>query len=204
MNKTFRDFETRKKVLKIQLNRLLLLFLFMLPAQSYPQEVPWTYMRLAEMYLIAAEAYVELDELDKAVEYIDELRGRVGLISTEEALAVRGKSLNQEDLREFVRRERRVEFAYESFRYYDVRRWLIAGETNNKTLTGVEVIGFLKPGKTQTKPYINNTDKYDYFYRVIDLTFREDRKWDNKMYFAPIPREERKRNPNLEQNPGME
>lgn len=173
-------------------------------AQNYPQEVPWTYMRLAEMYLIAAEAYVELNELDKAEEYLDALRGRVGLVSTKEALTVRGKSFNQTDMRDFVRRERRVEFAYESFRYYDVRRWLIAGETNNKTLTGVEVIGFLKPGKTQNKPYINNTDKYDYFYRVIDLTFREDRKWDNKMYFAPIPREERKRNPNLEQNPGME
>lgn len=173
-------------------------------AQNYPQEVPWTYMRLAEMYLIAAEAYVELNELDKAEEYLDALRGRVGLVSTKEALAVRGKSFNQTDLREFVRRERRVEFAYESNRYYDVRRWMIADVTNNKTLTGIEVFGFLKPGQTQTKPYINNKEKYEYFYRVTDLSFREDRKWDNKMYFAPIPREERKRNPNLEQNPGME
>lgn len=173
-------------------------------AQNYPQEVPWTYMRLAEMYLIAAEAYVELNELDKAEEYLDALRGRVGLVSTKEALTVRGKSFNQTDMRDFVRRERRVEFAYESIRYYDVRRWMIADVTNNKTLTGVEVFGFLKPGQTQTKPYINNTEKYNYFYRVTDLTFREDRRWDNKMYFAPIPREERKRNPNIEQNPGME
>lgn len=173
-------------------------------AQNYPQEVPWTYMRLAEMYLIAAEAYVELNELDKAEEYLDALRGRVGLVSTKEALTVRGKSFNQTDMREFVRHERRVEFAYESNRYYDVRRWMIADVTNNKTLTGVEVFGFLKPGQSQTKPYINNTEKYNYFYRVTDLTFREDRRWDNKMYFAPIPREERKRNPNLEQNPGME
>lgn len=173
-------------------------------AQSYPQEVPWTYMRLAEMYLIAAEACVELNKLEDAAVYLDAVRGRIDLKDTKSALTARGKSFNQSDMREFVRHERRVEFAYESFRYYDVRRWMIAPETNNKKLTGIEVFGLLKPGQTQTKPYIHNENKYTYYYIVTDLFFRENRKWDNKMYFAPISREERKRNPNLEQNPGME
>lgn len=173
-------------------------------AQSYPQEVPWTYIRLAEMYLTAAEAYTELNELEKAVEYLDPVRERVGMKSTKEALIAQGKSFNQADLREFVRHERRVEFAYETFRYYDVRRWMIAPETNNKQLTGIDIFGLLKPGQTQTKPYIHNEDKYTYYYIVKDLSFRENRRWENKMYFAPISREEIKRNPNLEQNPGME
>lgn len=172
-------------------------------AQNYPQEVPWTYMRLAEMYLIAAEAHVELNQLEEAVPYLDAIRGRVGLIPTKEALIKQGKSFNQADMREFVRHERRVEFAYESFRYYDVRRWMIAPETNNKKLTGIEIFGLLKPGMTQTKPYIHNQDKYDYYYIVKDLSFREDRRWENKMYFAPISRDEIRRNPKLEQNPGM-
>ncbi len=172
-------------------------------AQNYPQEVPWTYIRLAEMYLTAAEAYVELNELDKAVEYLDPVRERVGLKATKVALVAQGKSFNQADMREFVRHERRVEFAYESFRYYDVRRWMIAPETNNKKLTGIEVFGLLKPGQTQTKPYIHNETKYTYYYIVKDLSFRENRRWENKMYFAPISRAEIKRNPNLEQNPGM-
>lgn len=173
-------------------------------AQSYSQEVPWTYIRLAEMYLIAAEAYIELGELDKAVVYLDAIRERIDLKKTKDALIAQGKSFNQADLREFVRHERRVEFAYETSRYYDVRRWMIAPVTNNKKLTGIEVFGLLKPGETQTKPYIHNESKYTYYYIVTDLFFREERKWDNKMYFAPISREERKRNPNLEQNPGME
>ncbi len=173
-------------------------------AQSYPQEVPWTYMRLAEMYLIAAEAYVEINELEKAVEYLDHIRGRVEMKGTKDALTAQGKSFTQADMREFVRHERRVEFAYETLRYYDVRRWMIAPQTNNKQLTGIEVYGLLKPGKTKTKPYIHNEVDYTYYYIVTDLKFRENRKWEDKMYFAPISRDEIKRNTNLVQNPGMD
>lgn len=171
-------------------------------AQYYKQAVPWTFMRFAEMYTIAAEASVELGELDDAAKYLDVLRARVGNVDTRTALAAQGKQFNQEDLREFVRHERRVEFAYESIRYFDVRRWLIAGQTNSKPLTGILVIGRLKPGQTQYKPYIHNEEKYEYTYYVNPVT-NESRKWDNKMYFAPISREEMRRNTNLVQNPGM-
>ncbi len=171
--------------------------------QNYPQEVPWTFLRLAEMYLIAAEASVELGELDEAAKYLDALRGRIGIKTTKEALIAQGKAFNQADMREFVRHERRVELAYEGSRYFDVRRWMIAPQTANKQLTGVLVYALLKPGQTQNKPYVHNEEKYDYHYWIKDLSGREARKWDNKMYFAPISRDEIKRNPNLVQNPGM-
>jgi hypothetical protein len=172
-------------------------------AQYYRQAVPWTFMRLAEMYTIVAEASVELGELEEAAKYLDILRGRVGNVDTKTALAAQGKQFNQEDLREFVRHERRVEFAYESNRYFDVRRWMIADKTNNKPLTGILVVGRLKPGQTQYKPYIHNEEKYEYSYYVQTLV-NEQRKWDDKLYFAPISRDERRRNPNLVQNPGLE
>lgn len=172
--------------------------------QYYPQLVPWTYIRLAEMYLVAAEASVELNELDEAVKYLDALRGRIGIKDTKSALTARGQAYNQENMREFVRHERRVELAYEESRYYDVRRWMIAPETNSKELTGILVFARLKPGKTAYKPYIHNEDTWDYHYYVQSLSFRENRRWDNKMYFAPISRDEMNRNPNLVQNPGME
>lgn len=173
-------------------------------AQYYKQEVPSTYMRLAEMYLIAAEASIELGELEDGAKYLDILRGRIGNVDTKTALTAQGKQFNQADMREFVRHERRVELAYEQHRYFDVRRWMIASVTNNKPLAGIEVIARLKPGQTQNKPYIHNEDKYEYTYYVIDLSGREARKWDNKMYFAPIKREEMKRNEKLVQNPGMD
>lgn len=172
--------------------------------QYYPQLVPWTYIRLAEMYLIAAEACVELNDLESAADYLDALRTRIDLKETKEALTAQGKAFDQAGMREFTRHERRVELAYEESRYFDVRRWMIAPETNSKELTGILVFARLKPGKTAYKPYIHNEETWDYYYYVQSLKFRENRKWDNKMYFAPIKRDEINRNPNLVQNPGME
>ncbi len=173
--------------------------------QNFPQVVPWPYIRLAEMYLIAAEAAIELEELDDAIDdYLDPLRQRIGRPDTRTTLAVRGKAVNQENLREFLRHERRSELSFEDFRYFDVRRWMIAPQTGNKTLTGMTIFARLKPGKTAMRPYIHDESIWDYHYYVKDLSFRENRKWDNKMYFAPITRDEIKRNAGLVQNPGMD
>jgi len=187
-------------------------------ARTNPQAVPWTFMRLAEMYLIAAEAHIELvalgdarGDLDKATEYINAIRGRVGNVDVHVAIANRDYTgTDAEKLRAALRHERRVEFAYESQRFYDVRRWMIANETNNKQLAGILVIGTLKPtaergpnfgkggygglgGANATIPYVHCGDTWDYTYYVIRLSARESRKWDNMLYFAPIPRAERQR-----------
>ncbi|MDR2118333.1 MAG: RagB/SusD family nutrient uptake outer membrane protein [Tannerellaceae bacterium] len=172
--------------------------------QNFPQVVPWPHIRLAEVYLIAAEAAIELNKLDEAATYLDAIRARIDRPDTKTTLAKRGQSFNQEDMREFLRQERRSELSFEDSRYFDVRRWMIADVTNNKTLTGMTVFARLKAGKTQNKPYIHNEDIWDYHYYVRDLSFRENRKWDKKMYFAPIKRDELKRNESLVQNPGME
>lgn len=167
------------------------------------QTNPMPYIRLAEMYLIAAEACIELNKLDEAAIYLDAIRTRIGRPNTKETLTVRGQAFNQNDLREFLRQERRVELAYEESRYYDVRRWMIAPETSGKKLTGVTIVGRLKPGKTATLPYVHDETVYDYTWTVLNLNYIEKRKWDNKMYFAPIKLEETLRNTALEQNPGF-
>lgn len=172
-------------------------------SESVWQVVPYPYIRLAEMYLIAAEACIELNKPDEAATYLDALRSRIGRPDTKATLAVRNKSFNQSDLREFLRHERRVELAYEESRYYDIRRWMIAPQTT-KSLKGIMVVARLKPGKTANKPYVKNDELWNYNYYVTDLSYRESRKWDNKMYFAPIKRDETKRNPAIVQNPGME
>jgi hypothetical protein len=172
--------------------------------QNFPQVVPWPHMRLAEMYLIAAEACIELDQLEEAAGYLDALRTRIGRPDTKATLAVRGQAFNKADMREFLRHERRSELSFEDSRYYDVRRWMLASETNNKELTGITVFARLKAGKTQNRPYVHNEDTWDYHYYVRSLSFRENRKWDDKMYFAPIKRDELRRNTALVQNPGMQ
>ena len=173
-------------------------------AQNNPQICPYPYIRLAEMYLVAAEANIELNKLDDAATYIDAIRARVGRPDTKSTLTVRKQSFNQADLREFLRQERRTELCFEDSRYYDVRRWMIADKSGNKPLAGMTVFARLKSGKTANRPYVKNEDIWDYHYYVRSLSFRENRKWNDKMYFAPIKRDEINRNPNLVQNPGME
>jgi len=46
---------------------------------------------------------------------------------------------SQELLRKAVRKERRVELAFEGFRYFDVLRWGTAMEELNHTFTGVKL-----------------------------------------------------------------
>lgn len=155
------------------------------------------------MYLIAAEAAIELNKLDEAITYLDALRARIGRPDTRATLAIRGKAANQTDLREFLRQERRSELAFEDSRFYDIRRWMIAPDVVREP-TGIAVVARLKPGQTAELPYVHDDNKWNYSYHVLDLSFREVRKWNNKMYFAPIHRDEINRNTSLVQNPGME
>jgi hypothetical protein len=53
------------------------------------------------------------------------------LKDTRSTLAARGKQFSQADMRDFLRQQRRAEFAYEQHRYFDVRRWMIAPEAGN-------------------------------------------------------------------------
>ncbi|MDF9801453.1 hypothetical protein OKW21_006762, partial [Catalinimonas alkaloidigena] len=45
--------------------------------------------------------------------------------------------LSQEEMRERIRHERRVELAFEGLRYYDLKRWRIADEVLNGVEDGV-------------------------------------------------------------------
>ena len=127
--------------------------------------------------------------MDEAVTYLDALRSRIGRPDTKATLAVRGQAFNQNDLREFLRRERRVELAYEESRYYDVRRWMIADKDGegrqNGYAHGMNVRGT-----------INDTEEFN---RVVET---EKIVFNRKMYLQPIPDHEMRKTQNLVQNPG--
>ena len=82
--------------------------------------VSFRYMRLAELYMNYAECLIENNKLADALDAIKPIRDRVGMPNLDE---VEGVTIDQENLRLMYRNERRIEFAYEENRYYDVRRW---------------------------------------------------------------------------------
>ncbi|WP_320019623.1 RagB/SusD family nutrient uptake outer membrane protein [Labilibaculum manganireducens] len=78
-------------------------------------------MRYADICLMRAEALIESGSTDQEIyDLIDAVRARVGMPAIE---SVEGTGLNQTQLREIVRHERRVEFCMEGTRYADMLRW---------------------------------------------------------------------------------
>ncbi len=101
--------------------------------------------RYADAKLMQAEAIIEDDSLfnvqaerRKAITLIDEIRMRAGLPIVENVIA----SPSREELREILRRERRVELAFENSRIYDIRRWRIAEEVLNGDAMGYDPESF--------------------------------------------------------------
>ena len=73
--------------------------------------------RLSEVYLNRAEAYAELGEVEKALDDINLLRKY--RFSEENPV----NATNVKDAVAKVRDERRIELAFEGFRWFDLRRW---------------------------------------------------------------------------------
>jgi len=93
-------------------------------------------------------------------------------------------------LRPILRRERRIEFAFEGLRYYDVLRWDIIATENNQQFTGMKLTN--TPSTYTAFPV--DADGY-YIYKKRNFIKGTNELW-------PIPQSERDINPNLTQNPG--
>lgn len=91
--------------------------------------------------------------------------------------------LSQNEFREALQRERRVELAFEGHRFWDIRRWKIGGNTQ-KAIHGVDI-------------ELNGAGE-----RVFTLKTVENRVWDDRMNLFPIPQQEVYINNELGQNPG--
>ncbi|WP_420460371.1 RagB/SusD family nutrient uptake outer membrane protein [Neolewinella sp.] len=162
--------------------------------QSSAQVIPWPFIRYTELVLNYVEASIELGEEEEARNWLNQIRYRVGLPAVTES---------GDALRDRYRNERRIELAYEEHRYHDVRRWLIAEETQGELIETIDIRAELKPGQQPRVPYKYDPSVYNYIYNVAVNTENESRAWVDKMYFRAITRDEINRNPALVQNPGF-
>jgi hypothetical protein len=102
-------------------------------------EQDYIIMRYADVLLIYAEAMIELNRIDDSVlKAINMVRARaygVNVTATDSYPAV--TTTDQTELRRALRIERRMEFAMEGDRFFDLVRWGVAAETMNSYI-GVE------------------------------------------------------------------
>lgn len=104
---------------------------------SWGEYFYWLF-RLGEIYLNYAEACNEKPNRDaaEALKYLNAIRNRAGLNNIQDAYPEYNFMSDQNALRQMIRRERMLELAFESHRYYDCRRWMTATkEFTNKNWT---------------------------------------------------------------------
>lgn len=137
-------------------------------------------IRYAEILLNFAEARNEYHSApdQQVYEAVEDIRKRAGLSPFELPAG-----LTQAQMREIIRNERQKELAFEGHRFFDVRRWKIAEQTDGRQMHGTE------PVKTSTGTK----------YNTIDV---RKRSFDSRMYLWPIPQSEIGKLPELLQNPG--
>ena len=142
--------------------------------------IHWPYLRLAEIYLSYAEALNELGRTGEAYEWVDKVRGRVGLPKLQ-------RNLSQEQFREMVLNERAVEFGFEEIRWFDLVRWKRA-EDFTKPLYGVK-----------TWRQADGSYKYEKW-QLAERYWKKN--WSPKWYLCAFPPEEINKGYGLVQNPG--
>jgi len=139
-------------------------------------------LRYTEMYLTYAEAANEAwgpmgtgTHAYSAYDVIKAIRKRALGITTDPYLE--SIKTNKEAMRDLIRNERRLELCFESFRFWDLRRWKL---NLNETAKGLDV---------------NGTS-------ITALNSVEVRTYSDYMYYGPIPYSEVIKYSNLLQNKG--
>lgn len=145
----------------------------------------WIISRLGEMFLNFAEARNEAVGPDSDVLFaLRSLRFRAGI-----SRAYVPTGMSQDEMREFIRNERRIEMAFEEQRFFDIRRWKLLDDPSQRdaflTIRGVEIIKDTQDNLT-----------YNFNKKIEDRVFNSD-----NMYLYPIPESELLKSDVLEQNP---
>jgi len=152
---------------------------------SYPVPI----MRLSDLYLLYAEALNESEEVpsDEAYKYINLVRQRAALPTVQDAWGNYSlkpdKYKTKNGFREIIHQERNIELAFESQRFWDLRRWKEATKVMNAPIQGWD--GF------------QSTESF--YYRPSTIIFQ---KFGEKDYFWPIEDSNITTNRNLVQNIG--
>jgi hypothetical protein len=93
------------------------------------QKRPLVLFRLGEVYLNYAEALNEFSPGNADIlKYVNLIRERAGVPQYGAGAAQTPAPVSQADVRSRIRAERRVELAFESIRWFDIRRWKIAAQ----------------------------------------------------------------------------
>ena len=137
-------------------------------------------IRVANIFLNYIEALNETEPSNADIlKYLNQIRSRAGIPQYGSGA---GFIPVPADMRQAIRKERRVELAFENSRYFDTRRWKIAEQTDNGAFYGLNID---KDGAAFYTPVVFET-----------------RVFQKKHYLFPLPQTDININLQLVQNTG--
>jgi len=140
-------------------------------------------LRLGQLYLNYVEALNEYNPGHPDVLiYLNLIRERAGIPLYGAGSGQIVPPTDKAEMRKLIHAERRVELSFENARYFDVRRWCTAEKSQGKMITGMNV----------------DADGANFYRR----TKVEDRYFEARSYFFPIPKKDVDIDKELVQNPG--
>ena len=153
---------------------------------------PWPMIRLTDLYLLYAEAINEAEGPNGAhsadmFKYINAVRERAGIPDVKTSWDVHstspGRYNTKAGMRDIIHRERLNELAFESQRFWDLRRWKEANSEYSKNIYGFRVV---------------SATPEEFYTRVLIA----EQPFAQRDYFWPIQTTTLEKNPNLIQNLG--
>ncbi|MDR2384156.1 MAG: RagB/SusD family nutrient uptake outer membrane protein [Tannerella sp.] len=176
--------------------------------EIFRSSTDWIEIRYAEVMLNYAECAAEVGQLNEAYEMLKQIRQRAGILSGDNNLYGLKAGMTQVEMIKAIILERKVEFAAEGKRYWDLRRRrLFADELNGKKRHRVYSTLLIPQDEfLNVKDNVDwNQDYFTYFEDTIDeidktnaINFRDN------YYFYAIPNTHIERNSKLEQTQGWD
>lgn len=149
---------------------------------EWPQSTDWILIRYAEVLLNHAEAAFELGQTSDALDAINQIRERAGVP------AHTGIDMDK------IRHERKIELAFESHRYWDLRRWRTATDDLSKTFSTLHFV-------LDYNSYVADPSNIKYQVRVVPAESGKECIFNEEHYYFPITPGRIANNPNLLENP---
>lgn len=157
-------------------------------------DVWWTWFRLSEMYLNAAEASFELGNVNDAVGFINPIRERAGFTLANQYTAA---TLT----RDKIRAEFRSEFAFEDHRVWDLKRWRIASQVWNGDANNPNAVVYALYPYRVVRPGDAARDGKYIFVKLVAPRFRSPRFFQNFNYYSRFDQNIINSNPKIVPNP---
>ena len=169
----------------------------------------WPYLRLAEMYLIYAEALLKSkNDLTGAIEQVNKVRARVGLGDLAACNPDKNLTNDANALLEEILRERACELGLEDVRLFDMTRYK-RDDLFRKQLHGLKIYRNDGGGNTPWSGTTGNSSAYpkptQFTYEAFPLVNPSRAWWSNfspKWYLSAFPPSEVNKKYGLTQNPG--